>query len=214
MYVGPIATSKRCDGRKTRLRASSFNDARVGRGGQPLRKTQLRNGRLFFPNAMGTMRDGALGIERIKRVGGRKGGISCRIRVTLEFVSGVGRWTGVRWDGDWHLAKEGLGLSDSQAPTAGPLGLEGLTGIDGNTRRECHRGEREERDENRRKRVVKMFVKKMEEGKNRLGSGGERTAKACPFDDFLAGLAEGQSQTGCPRKAKDPGKKAGSLLPS
>lgn len=119
--VWPVTTSKRSDGRKTRLRANSFNDARVGRGGQPLRKTRVRNGRLFFPNAMGTMRGRALNIERVKGVGGWKRGVSCRVRVTLEFVSGVGWWTGVRWDGDWHLAKEGLGLSVSQAPAAGTL---------------------------------------------------------------------------------------------
>ena len=87
------------------MRANSFNDARVGRGGQPLRKTQLRSGRLFFPNATGTMRGRALGIEGVKRVGGREGGVSCRVRVTFEFVSGMGWRTGVRWDGDWHLGK-------------------------------------------------------------------------------------------------------------
>ena len=48
----------------------------------------------------------------------------------------------------------------------------------------------------------------MEGGKNGLGSGGERTAKACPSDDFLAGPAQWQSQTGCPREEKDPRKKA------
>ena len=63
--------------------------------------------------------------------------------MTFEFVSGVGLWTGVRWDGNWHLAKEGLGLSVSQAPTAGPQRLEGLTVIDGGTWRECHRDKRE-----------------------------------------------------------------------
>ena len=52
-----------------------------------------------------------------------------------------------------------------------------------------------------------MFVKKMEEGKTRLGSGGGRTAKACPFDDFLAGLTKWPSQTGCPGGEKDPGKR-------
>lgn len=124
MCVWPAATSKRRDGRKTRLRASSFNDARVGRGGQPLGKTQ-RDGRLFFPNAMGTIRSRALGIERVKRIGSWKGGISCRVRVTFEFVSGVSWWTGVRWDGDRHLAKERLWLSVSQAPTAGPLEARG-----------------------------------------------------------------------------------------
>ena len=121
VYVGPIATSKRRDGRKTRLRASSFNDSRVGRGGQPLGKTQVRSGGLFFPDATGAMRGRALGIERVKRVGGRKGGISGRVRVALEFVGGVDWRTGVRWNGDWHLAKEGLELSVSQASTAGPL---------------------------------------------------------------------------------------------
>ena len=115
------ATDKRCGGRKTRLRAGSFNDARVGRGGQPLGKTQLRIEGLFFPNTMGTMRDSALGIKRAKRVGGLKGGISGRVRVTFELVCGVGWWAGIRWDGDWHLAKEGLGLFVSQAPKAGPL---------------------------------------------------------------------------------------------
>jgi len=125
MCVWPVAASKRRDGRKTRLRASSFNDARVGRGGQPLRKTQQRSGWLFLPNAMGTIRGRALGIERVKRIRNRKGGISCRVRVTFEFVSGVRWWTGVRWDGDWHLAKEGIELSVSQAPTAGPLEARG-----------------------------------------------------------------------------------------
>jgi len=48
----------------------------------------------------------------------------------------------------------------------------------------------------------------MEGGKNGLGSGGERTAKACPSDDFLAGPAKWQSQTGCPREEKDPRKRA------
>ena len=47
----------------------------------------------------------------------------------------------------------------------------------------------------------------MEGGKNGLGSGGERTAKACPSDDFLAGPAKLQSQTGCPREEKDPRKR-------
>ena len=121
MYVRPIAMSERCHGRKTRLRASSFNDARVGRGSQPLRKTQLRC-ELFFPNATGAVRDRALGIEGGKRVGGREGGISCRVRVTFELVGGVGWWAGVWWDGDWHLAKEGLELFVSQATTVVPLG--------------------------------------------------------------------------------------------
>ena len=112
MYVRPVAMSEGCHGRKTRLRASSFNDARVGRGGQPLRKTQL-GGELFFPNATGTMRGRALGIEGVKRVGGRERGISRRVRVTFEFVGGVGWRAGVRWYGDWHLAKEGLELSVS-----------------------------------------------------------------------------------------------------
>ena len=121
VHVRPIAMSERCHGRKTRLRASSFNDARVGRGGQPLGKTQLRS-ELFFPNATGTARDRALGIEGSKRVGGREGGISCWVRVTFEFVGGVSWWAGVWWDGDWHLAKEGLELFVSQAATAVPLG--------------------------------------------------------------------------------------------
>lgn len=146
MGVWPVTTSKRCDGRKTRLRASSFNDARVSRGGQPLSKTQLRSGGLFFPNAMGTVRGGTLGIERVKRVGSRKGGISCRVRMTFEFVSGVDWWTGVRWDGNWHLAKEGLGLSVSQAPALVRWRLEGLTVIDGGAREECHRDKRGKRD--------------------------------------------------------------------
>lgn len=115
------ATNKRCGGRKTRLRASSFNDARVGRGGQPLGKTQLRNRGLFFPNAMGAMRDSALSIERVKRVGGLEGGIFGRVRVTFGLVSEMGWWAGIRWDGDWHWAKEGLGLFVSQAPKVGPL---------------------------------------------------------------------------------------------
>jgi len=42
---------------------------------------------------------------------------------------------------------------------------------------------------------VKRFVKDRR-GKNGLGSGGERTAKAYPSDDFLAGPAKWQSQTG------------------
>jgi hypothetical protein len=121
VYVWLTATNKRCGGRKTRLRASSFNDARVGRGGQPLGKTQLRFGGLFFPNAMGTMRDSALGIKRAKRVGGLEGGISARVRVTFKLVSGMGWWAGIRWDGDWHLAKEGLWLFVSQAPKVVPL---------------------------------------------------------------------------------------------
>jgi hypothetical protein len=145
VYVWPAATSERRDGRKTRLRASSFNDARVGRGGQPLRKTQ-RGGELFFPNAMGTMRGRALGIERVKRVGGRKGGISCRVRVTFEFVSGVSWWTGVRWDGDWHLAKEGLELFVSQAPTGGPLEARGTNSDRWEHSEGVHRDKREERD--------------------------------------------------------------------
>ena len=103
------------------MRASSFNDARVGRGSQPLRKTLLGNGGLVFPNAMGAMGNRALGIEGGKRIGGRKGGISGRVRVAFELVSGVGRWARVRWDGDWHLAKEGLELLVSQTPGAGPL---------------------------------------------------------------------------------------------
>lgn len=103
------------------MRASSFNDARVGRGSQPLGKTQLRSGELFFPDAMGTMGGRALGIETVKRVGGGEGGISGRVRVTFEFVGGMGRWAGVRGNGDRHLAKEGLGLFVSQAPVAGPL---------------------------------------------------------------------------------------------
>ena len=160
MHVWPVATSKRGGGRKARLRASSFNDARVGRGGQPVRKTQLRNAELFFPNAVGTMRDGALGIERVKRVGGRKGGMSGRVRMTLEFVSGVGWWTGVRWDGDWHLAKEGLGLSVSQASTAGPLETRGT----GSDRWEYSEGVPQGRERKATKkgrtRVVKKFVKK------------------------------------------------------
>ena len=164
MCVRPVATSERCGGRKTRLRANSFNDARVGRGGQPLRKTQVRNGRLFFPNAVGTVRSRALGIEGVKRVGSREGGISCRVRMTFEFVSGVGLWTGVRWDGNWHLAKEGLGLSVSQAPTAGPQRLEGPTGIDGSTREECHRQGRGKRRKSW-KRVVKDVRKKDGGGK-------------------------------------------------
>jgi hypothetical protein len=171
MCVWPVATSKRCDGRKTRLRASSFNDARVGRGGQPLRKTQPKSGRLFFPNTMGTMRGRALGIERVKRIRGRKGGISGRVRVAFEFVSGESWWTGVRWDGDWHLANEGLGLPVSRAPTAGPLEARGTD----SDRWEHSEGVPETREGKGRemwKGVVKTFVKKMEEGENRLGSGG------------------------------------------
>lgn len=171
MCVWPTA-SERCDGRKTRLRANSFNDARVGRGSQPLRKTQLRSEGLFFPNAMGTMRDRALGIERTKRIGSRKGGISCRVRIKFEFVSGVCWWTGVGWDGDWHLAKEGLGLSVSQAPTGSPLEAQGTN----SDRWEHSEGvpQRQEREKRRKrwKRVVKKFVKKMEGGKNRLESAG------------------------------------------
>ena len=120
MYVRPIAMGEGCHGRKTRLRASSFNDARVGRGGQPLRKTQL-GGELFFPNAAGTVGDRALGIEGVKRVGRWEGGVSRWVRVTFGFVGSVGWRAGVRWDGDWHLAKEGLELFVSQASTAGPL---------------------------------------------------------------------------------------------
>ena len=67
------------------------------------------------------MRGRALGIKRAKRVGGGEGGISGRVRVTLEFVGRMGRWAGVRGNGDRHLAKEGLGLFVSQAPEAGPL---------------------------------------------------------------------------------------------
>ena len=121
MYVWLTATNNRCSGRKTRLRANSFNDARVGRGGQPLGKTQLIIGELLFPNAMGTMRHNALGIKRAKRVGGLEGGISGRVRVTFKLVGGMGWWAGIRWDGDWHWVKEGLWLFVSQAPEAGPL---------------------------------------------------------------------------------------------
>lgn len=116
VHVWPTTPNKRCGGRKTRLRASSFNDARVGRGGQPLRKTQLGSGGLVFPNAMGTMRDGALGIEGAKGVGGLEGGISGGVRVTLELVGRVGWCAGVRGYGYWHLAKEGIGLLVTQAP--------------------------------------------------------------------------------------------------
>lgn len=103
------------------MRAGSFNDARVGRGGQPLRKTQLKIRELFFPNAVGTMRDNALGIKRAKGVGSLEGGISGRVRVTLKLVGGMCWWAGIRWNGDWHWTKEGLGLFVSQAPKAGPL---------------------------------------------------------------------------------------------
>jgi hypothetical protein len=85
-----------------------------------LEKTQLRIKGLFFPNAMGAMRDSVLGIKRAKRVGGLEGGISGRGRVTFELFGGIG-WAGIRWDGDWHWAKEGLWLLVSQAPKAGPL---------------------------------------------------------------------------------------------
>jgi hypothetical protein len=88
------------------------------------------------------MRDRALGIKRAKRVGGREGGIRRRVRVALELVNRVGRWTGVRWDGDWHFAKEGIGLFVSQALGLGHQRLEGLTVIDGSTRKECHRDEK------------------------------------------------------------------------
>lgn len=158
----PAATSKRCDGRKTRLRASSFNDARVGRGSQPLRKTQLRSGGLFFPDAMGAMRGRALGIERAKRIGSRKGGVSCRVRMTFELVSDVGWWTGVRWNWDWHLAKEGLWMFVTQASTVGPLKARGTN----NDWWEHSEGasQRQGREKRRKmwKRVVKKLVKKME----------------------------------------------------
>jgi len=95
---------------------------------------------------MGTMRDRALGIERVKRVRSRKRGISGRVRVAFEFVSGVGWWTGVRWDGDWHLAKEGLGLSVSQAPTGGPLEARGTNSDRWEHSGKCHRDKGEKRD--------------------------------------------------------------------
>jgi len=53
----------------------------------PQGKTQLRSGGLFFPNAMRMMRDQVLVIERAKRMGSRKGGISCQVRIKFE-VSG------------------------------------------------------------------------------------------------------------------------------
>jgi hypothetical protein len=182
MCVWPAATGKRCDGRKTRLRASSFNDARVCRGGQPLWKTQLRSRGLFFPNAMGTMRGRALGIEGVKRIGSREGGISRRVRMMFEFVSGVYWRTGVRWDGDWHLAKEGLGLSVSQAPTGSPLG----------------------KGRERWKRVVKKFVKKMEGGRIDWDLRADAQRRRAPLTIFWLDWQSGSHRQGVLGKRKIP----------
>jgi len=72
---------------------------------------------------------------------------------------------GVRWDGDWHLAKEGLGCLSLRLLRLLRQRLEGLTVINVGTRKECHRDKREKGGGKRRKRVVKKFVKKTEEGR-------------------------------------------------
>ena len=91
--------------------------------------------------------------------------------MTFEFVSGVDWRAGVRWDGDWHLAKEGLGLFVSRAPTTSPLEARGTDSDRWEHSEGAPQGQERE-GTGKWKRVVKEFVKKMEEGENKLGSGG------------------------------------------